>query len=131
MPLSLCTVEGCSITKGKYYEYLYLMNSSNESILNVDIIDPMIGLTETKNVEQFAKEQGPMKFDNIANLIEPDNVKQIIMINFDESKSMIGDLDGYYAKDSYHDYIGASLVVDDVPDDFSIEFTESIPYMLS
>lgn len=95
MPLSLRTVEGCTITKGKYYEYFYLMNSSNESILNVDIIDPMIGLTETKNVEQFAKEQGPMKFDNIANLIEPDNVKQIIMINFDESKSMIGDLDGY------------------------------------
>ena len=97
-PLSMRVASGCSIVRGKTHEYLYLMQSPSKDSKSqnmVDIIDPMTGMTESKDVEIYAKEQGNTKADDVANLIDPDRVKQIIMVNFDESKSMIGDLAGY------------------------------------
>ena len=97
-PLSMRVVSGCSIVRGKDHEYLYLMQSPSKDTKSqnkVDIIDPMTGMTESKDIELFAQEQGNTKADDVANLIDPDRVKQIIMVNFDESKSMTGDLEGY------------------------------------
>ena len=96
-PLSMRNATGCSIVKGKDHEYLYLMQSpskDSKSQNNVDIIDPMNGKSESHDIETFAKAQGNTRADDTANLIDPDRVKQIIMVNFDESKSMIGDLEG-------------------------------------
>ena len=97
-PLSMRNATGCSIVKGKDHEYLYLMQSPSKDSKSqnmVEMVDPMSGMVESSDVESFAKAQGNTKIDSTANLIDPDRVKQIIMVNFDESKSMIGDLAGY------------------------------------
>lgn len=87
-------MSACSIVKGKDHEYLFINIKEDE--ISAEIIDPMIGTTEIINIKSFAIEQHIKHFDNETNLIGSDQVKQIIMIDFDESKSMIADLDGYY-----------------------------------
>ena len=98
-PLSMRVATGCSIVKGKDYEYLYLMQSASKDRMDqnkVDIIDPLTGLTESVDLELFAQDQGDTTNSvEVANLIDPERVQQIIMVNFDESRSMIGDLAGY------------------------------------
>ena len=99
-PLSMRNASACTIVRGKDHEYLYLMPSQSKDSKSqnmVQIVDPMTGMTEAKDVETFSKEQGNIKSGAVAtqDLIDPERVKQIIMVNFDESKSMIGDLAGY------------------------------------
>lgn len=79
----------CRIVKGKQHEYLYLMKSQLKDIKSqnmIDIIDPLTGMIETKDIEIFAKEQSDE--NDYMN-----DIQQIIMFNLDESKSMIYDSD--------------------------------------
>lgn len=86
-PFSIHYAFECSIVRGKNHEYLYLMKSPLKDLNSqnyVQIIDPMTGLVETKELDQFSKEQN--ENDNFFN--EQDRIEQIIMFNFDESKFM-------------------------------------------
>ena len=98
-PLSMrCISSGATIVKGKDHEYLFMnQNQSKERDHqnNVDIIDPFCGYVESFDVEEFAKFQGIMKDDETINLIDPDNVQQITMVDLDESGSMLADIEGY------------------------------------
>lgn len=104
-PNSMRVKTRCAIVKGKDHEYLYLkhMQQKDKSI-SAEIIDPMIGITEIIDTETFAKEQYRGSFDKTANLIDSDQVKQIILIDFDESKSMISNLNGYFIPQQSEDY---------------------------
>ncbi|OHT12808.1 hypothetical protein TRFO_17281 [Tritrichomonas foetus] len=105
-PLSMRSCAGCTIVQGRNQTFLYLMQSASKDQAHqnfVDIIDPMTGLTESKDVELFSKEQGNSKDVGTANLIDPDRVKQIIMVAFDESGSMAGDLAGYIIRPNVKD----------------------------
>ena len=97
-PLSIKNSFSCSIVKGKDHEYLYLMPSCSKSFKNQElfsILDPIKGITEIKDVEIFAKEQNNEEKDG-SQLFDPDEINQIIMINLDESISMVDDLDGNF-----------------------------------
>ncbi|KAK8884978.1 hypothetical protein M9Y10_044105 [Tritrichomonas musculus] len=111
-PLSMRAASGCSIVRGKDHEYLYLMQSPSKDVMDqnkVDIIDPTTGLTESVDVEDFAKKQGDTGTDKTEDLIEPDQVKQVIMVNFDESGSMTCDLDGYSCKKGSDKYMRVTI----------------------
>ena len=97
-PLSIYNQFGCAIIKGKDHEYLYIMNSplKGEGVLdNADILDPINGLTESYNIEAFAKSQNDPETGEVTDIIDHDKVKQIIMYDLDESGSMRGNLEGY------------------------------------
>lgn len=84
MPYQISYSPRCSIVNGKTHEYLYLMHSSSKDAKSqnlVDIIDPFIGVCESKDIDVLEKE--------ITEINDPDQIKQIIMINLDESNSMI------------------------------------------
>ncbi|KAK8889279.1 hypothetical protein M9Y10_034025 [Tritrichomonas musculus] len=99
-PLSLKNVSGCSIVKGKDHEYLYIMKSylkdsnANKNGNLVDIVNPMTGTIESKDIESFDISQERSQLEITTNLIIPDRVKQIIVVIFDESELMYTDLNG-------------------------------------
>ena len=99
-PLSVRLVTGCSIVKGKDHNYLYLYQSYDKKSNNfINIINPKEGKAESVDLEKFAKNQKNNKVDDITNLIDPDDVKQIIMICFDNSNSMNESLDAVFPED--------------------------------
>lgn len=91
-PLSIRGISGTNIIKGHNGRtLLYLhesMSKDAENANSIDFIDPLTGMTETRNVEELAKEIGDSSIDRSANLIEPSRVKQIVQVCFDESESM-------------------------------------------
>ena len=95
-PLSIRVVIGCSIIKGKDHEFLYLSQSpiiDTDNQIIVEIINPLTGKIQSKDINKFAKEQGNTSSNQISNV---DQIKQIIMVNFDQSKFMKHDLSGIF-----------------------------------
>lgn len=93
-PLSIREFPECAVVQGKDQEYFYLGPSLSKSYRDqnmVDIIDPLKCMTLTVNVDEFAKEQ--MNESDLA-CIDSHVVKQIVMINLEESQLMLNDFDG-------------------------------------
>ncbi|OHT16241.1 hypothetical protein TRFO_41941 [Tritrichomonas foetus] len=94
-PLSIRMATGCAIvwgTEGK--TLLYLMESASKDRMKqnfIDLIDPVTGFTESVDIEVLAKALGGSS-DSTAQLIDPERVRQLIQVCFDESYSMAGDL---------------------------------------
>lgn len=92
-PLSVRLVTSSAIVKGVDHEYLFLQQSKDNKII---VIDPMVGVVHEKDVEEFTKEVNTSEtLADSKNAIDLDKVKQIVMVNLDESKSMMGNLNGY------------------------------------
>ncbi|KAK8883269.1 hypothetical protein M9Y10_045920 [Tritrichomonas musculus] len=92
-PLSIRVFPECAVVEGKEQEFFYLgpsLSKSHKDQNMVDIIDPLKCITRTVNIDEFAKEQ--MNESDIA-CIDSHVVKQIVMINLEESRLMRNDFD--------------------------------------
>lgn len=98
-PLSIRGVNGSNIIKGvggRTMLFLHdTMQKDQKYANNIDVINPLTGMTEPTDVEELAKSVGDESVDKSANLIDPSRVTQIVQVCFDESGSMIANLDGY------------------------------------
>ena len=94
-PLSIRKFYTNTIVHGKDHEFLFLNQSLNKSYKYknmIDIIDPLTCKTESKDIETFVKEQS--NENDISSIIDTCLVDQIVMVNLDESRSMVYDLEG-------------------------------------
>lgn len=90
-PLSIPNQFDCAIVRGKEQEFLYMMKTPLKTYNErgcFDILDPMTGYIESKNIELFAKSQIIEDDDFDDDLIDNDKVEQIIMYDIAESGSM-------------------------------------------
>ena len=72
-PLSVRSVTGCAIVKGKVHEYLFVAPSGDS---NVTIVDPKIGMLDKRNIDKFAKDVNESEETYPAeDYIEPDQIK--------------------------------------------------------
>lgn len=82
----------------KEHCFLYLKQScekKNSSRNNVDIIDPTTGFVDSIDVYEFSKQQKRLYEDDddsgdgrVMDVIDPEQIKQIIMVCLDESLLM-------------------------------------------
>lgn len=82
-PLTLNSANDLHIIKGKFHSFLYMRECDGY----YTILDPTKGQTQQVNLETFAAEQ-KKNYNDVSNLIDPDQVKQIIFVCFDTSNSM-------------------------------------------
>lgn len=90
-PLTIRVATGCSIVRGKDHNFLYLKESSDKDSSNqnsVDIIDPTSGFVDSKDLDEFSREQDDPFNHNNLNLIDPDQVKQVVLVCLDISSEM-------------------------------------------
>ena len=96
-PLSVRVIRGCTIIKGKDHTYLYVSDSASRDIKSqnmVNIFDPLTGKIQPYDLEKFAEDAGNGKAEEVANLIDPEQVQQVIFVCFDTSGSMLHPLAG-------------------------------------
>ncbi|OHT11426.1 hypothetical protein TRFO_19161 [Tritrichomonas foetus] len=101
-PLSIRSAVGCQIVQGRDQTFLYLMQTASKEAKfrnYIDIINPLLGIIESQDIEQFAKEQGSNDSSSTTYLIDYEQVEQIIMVAIDESGSMNHDLNGNAIED--------------------------------
>lgn len=87
-PLLMKTTKSCSIVSGKNHEFLFLMQSPLKDLKSQNkakIIDPFTGQCETKDIEDFAREQECE--------LNPREINQVIMFDLCESESLLADFD--------------------------------------
>ncbi|KAK8836810.1 hypothetical protein M9Y10_037332 [Tritrichomonas musculus] len=89
-PLSVRVIRGCTIIKGKDHTYLYISDSASEDYNKnmVNIYDPLTGKIQPYDLEKFSLDAGNGKSEEVANLIDPEQVQQVIFVCFDASNSM-------------------------------------------
>lgn len=113
-PLSVRVVTGCTIIKGKDHSYLYVSDSAlkGADMTNmVDIIDPNVGVASSVNIEDFARHAGDGTIEKVANLIDPEQVKQVIYVCFDASESMGWPLSGYKDRELVKKGVESRIVI--------------------
>jgi ubiquitin-protein ligase/Mg-chelatase subunit ChlD len=96
-PLDLRTATAATIFwAGGGRTWLYLTQSQSKTALssNVDVINPLKGKSQSKDVEKLARKVGE-ESDQVEDMVDSNSVQQIIQVCFDESGSMEFNLEGY------------------------------------